>query len=209
MNRKVMTVCGLLAPVLFVAAIGLFGAMQPDYSHFTRAVSELGARGAPHALAWNVIGFVGVGAMVVVFAWGLFRSTGSWSALGWVGLSGIGFAASGVFPADMNDLSAPLSRLHIVASRLSFGAFLTGCFMLSWRLYRRPGWKPAAVASGIIGVVAFVTMPLREVGVPPGLAQRITFACYFLWIGVLAVTLLRSGPGRSPDPAARPAQQDN
>ena len=193
MSHKVSTACGLLAPVLFVAAIGLFGAMHPGYSHLTKAVSELGARGAPHALAWNVIGFVGVGTMIVVFAWGLFRSTGSWSALGWVSISGIGFAASGVFPADMNDLASPLSRLHMMASFLSFGAFLAGAFMLSWRLARRPGWRPAAVASGIIGMLAFVTMPLRELDVPPGLAQRITFALYFMWIAVLALALWRSG----------------
>lgn len=179
----------MLAPALFALCLVVFGALRPDYSHLTDAVSELGAIGAPNALAWNLLGFVTVGLLIAVFSWGLFRGTGSLAALVFVGLSGLGFAGTGVFPADMSDLSAPSSRAHILMSLISFAAFVPGAFVLGWRFLRLTGWKRIAIGSGILGVLALATMPLREMDVPPGLAQRAAFAVYLLWIELLAVGL--------------------
>lgn len=178
-----------MAPALFAICLLVFGALRPDYSHLTDAVSELGALGAPNALAWNLLGFVTVGLLITAFSWGLFRETGLLAALLFVGLSGLGFAGTGVFPADMSDLSAPSSRAHILMSLISFAAFVAGAFVLGWRLLRQPGWKRIAVGSGVLGLLALATMPLREMDVPPGLAQRAAFAVYLLWIGLLAVGL--------------------
>ena len=185
--------CGFLAPALFLIAILFFAALRPEYSHLTDAVSELGALDAPNALAWNLIGFVAVGLLIAVFAWGLFRATGSPGALAYVGLSGLSFAATGVFPADMADLAAPSSRMHIVMSLICFGAFVLGAFVLGWRFLRRPGWRWVAVISGVFGILAILTMPLREMAVPPGLAQRVSFALYLAWIWLLALALWRGG----------------
>ena len=100
----------MLAPPLFAFSIVAFAALRSDYSHLNDAVSELGARGAPNALAWNLIGFLTVGLLITVFSWGLYRGTGSLAALISVGLSGLGFAGTGMFPADMDDLASPSSR---------------------------------------------------------------------------------------------------
>jgi hypothetical membrane protein len=181
----------MLAPVVFGGAMLIFAAIRADYSHLTDAVSELGARGAPNALAWNLIGFVAVGLLIVALSWGLFKGTGSRAALVFVGLSGLGFAGTGVFPADMADLTAPGSRAHILMSLISFGAFVPGALLLSWRFFRLPGWRGVAIGSGILGFLALLTMPLREMAVPPGLAQRVSFAIYLGWIELLAVGLWR------------------
>lgn len=179
----------MAAPALFVLFLVVFGALRPDYSHRTDAVSELGALGAPNALAWNLLGFVAVGLLIVAFSWGLFRETGSVAALVFVGLSGLGFTGTGVFPADMSDLSTPSSRAHILMSLISFAAFVPGAFVLAWRFVQLPAWKRIGIGSGVLGVLALATMPLREMDVPPGLAQRAGFAVYLLWIGLLAVGL--------------------
>lgn len=200
-NRRA-ALCGILAPVLFTGAILLFAALRSDYSHLNDAVSELGARGAPNALAWNLVGFVAVGLLIAVLAWGLFRDTGSWSALALAGLSGVSFAATGVFPADMADLAAPSSRMHILMSLICFAAFVLGAFVLGWRLFRRPGWRGTAIASGTLGLLAVLTMPLREMDVPPGLAQRVSFGLYLAWIWLLALGLWRR-PDAAPPGAGR------
>ena len=175
----------MLGPALFV------GALRPDYNHLTDAVSELGARGAPTATAWNLIGFIAVGLLILAFSWGLFLRTGSLAALVFVGLSGLAFAGTGVFPADMADLTTAGSRAHIVMSLISFAAFVLGAFLLCWRLQRVPGWRVAAVYSGILGLLAVLTMPLREMAVPAGLAQRAGFVVYLAWIALLAAVLWR------------------
>jgi hypothetical membrane protein len=181
----------MLAPALFAGAILIFAVARSDYSHFTNAVSELGARGAPNALAWNLIGFIAVGLLITVFSWGLFKGTSSWTALVFVGLSGLGFAGTGFFPADMADLATPSSQLHILMSLISFAAFVLGAFVLCWRLLNLPGWRGVAVGSGIFGLLALMTMPLREMAVPPGLSQRVSFLIYLAWIELLAVALCR------------------
>jgi hypothetical membrane protein len=181
----------MLAPALFGGAILLFAAIRADYSHVTDAVSELGARGAPNALAWNLIGFAAVGLLIMALSWGLFRGTGSSAALVFVGLSGLGFAGTGVFPADMADLTTPGSRAHILMSLVSFGAFVLGALILCWRLFPLPAWRGIAIGSGILGFLALLTMPLREMAVPSGLAQRLSFAIYLAWIELLAVGLWR------------------
>lgn len=185
----------MLAPALFAGAILIFAAARSDYSHLTNAVSELGALGAPNALAWNLIGFMAVGLLITMFSWGLFKGTTSWAALVFVGLSGLGFAGTGVFPADMADLTTPSSRAHILLSLISFGAFVLGAFILCWRFLQLPGWRGVAVGSGILGLLALLTMPLREMSVPPGLAQRVGFLIYLAWIELLAVALWRQNNG--------------
>lgn len=190
--------CGMLAPALFAGAILLFAAIRSDYSHLTNAVSELGARGAPNALAWNLTGFIAVGLSITVFSWGLYKGTNSRAALVFVGLSGLGFAGTGVFPADMSDLTTPSSQAHVLMSLISFGAFVLGAFILCWRLLQLPGWRGVAVGSGILGLLALLTMPLREMAVPPGLAQRVGFVIYLTWIALLAVALWRRTKAASP-----------
>ncbi len=197
-RNSAAALAGFLAPILFAGAILLFAALRSDYSHLTDAVSELGARGAPNALAWNLVGFVAVGLLIAVLARGMFRATGSWAALVFVGLSGLSFAATGVFPADMADLAAPSSRMHILMSLICFAAFVLGAFVLGWRFFRRPGWRGTAIASGIVGLLAILTMPLREIDVPPGLAQRVSFALYLAWIWLLAVGLWRRADAEPP-----------
>jgi hypothetical membrane protein len=185
----------MLAPPLFAVAIVLFAGLRTDYSHLTDAVSELGARGASNALAWNLIGFIAVGLLIAAFSWGLFEVTGSWAALVFVGLSGLGFAGTGVFPADMADLAAPSSRMHILMSLICFGAFVLGAFILCWRFFKLPDWHGVAIGSGLFGLLALLTMPVREMDIPPGLAQRVSFGIYLAWIWLLAVALWRRKPG--------------
>src|SRR6187402_3274217 len=57
-NERRASACSVLAAAVFWMALAAFGAARADYSQLTKAVSELGAVGAPHAVAWNVLGFI-------------------------------------------------------------------------------------------------------------------------------------------------------
>lgn len=187
----------MIAPAWFLVALLAFAALRPDYSHFTKAVSELGAVNAPNALAWNILGFGAVGTLVVVFAWGLGTHGGSrWVAL-MVAISGLGFAAAGLFPADMNDMNADTTRLHILASLVSFGAFAASVPAVGWMLWKT-GRGRFALCATAFGVAAVVSVLLRETDMPPGLVQRINFMAYLIWIALAALAVPIVGKDKLP-----------
>jgi hypothetical membrane protein len=176
----------MIAPVWFLAALLAFAAFRPDYSHLTKAVSELGARGGPNALAWNILGFGAVGVFTMVFAWGLWAQISSRIGALLMGLSGLGFAAAGIFPADMGDLQSRSSQLHMIASLASFATFIPAVFVVGWVFWRRVRWGRFALAATAVGLVAMLSILLYGTTMPPALIQRFTFLAYLAWIALIA-----------------------
>jgi hypothetical membrane protein len=192
---------GPLAAGLFAASVVGFASVRTDgYAHATKAVSELGAVGAPSALAFNLLGFIVPGLLVILLTIALRRAMGP--GLGRVGptllaLSGLALIAAGVFPVDMDDPGAPVSVAHFA------GAMLTGVFW-SFALFwigsglRRVGFQ-------VIGRMTpwFVLFPLANVlwqvvygfgvGETPGWGQRIGFLGYFVWLTWLGLALYSEG----------------
>jgi len=69
---------GPAAAALFFLSLISFAAMRSDgYSHATKAVSELGAIGAPFAMAFNIVGFILPGILIIIFASRLMRKSES------------------------------------------------------------------------------------------------------------------------------------
>jgi hypothetical membrane protein len=177
-------------PLLFVMA-----AIRSDYSHLHQAVSELGAVGAPHMWAWNILGYVVPGLMLAVFGWSLVRRLrpGSRVAAALLALSGIGMAAAGLIPADMNDRRGLLTSLHIVGSSLSVLAWLPSMIVVA-ALARRT--RPEiAVASGVALAAMIGSFALYGVWEDtPALVQRITFGVYLGWYLVAGLLLTVRAP---------------
>lgn len=182
---------GLLTTLIFSAGLMLFASLDPAYSHATKAVSELGAVGAPNQLAWNLIGFLGVGLGLAAFGWGL----GSVIADRWTGglatLFGLAFAATAI-PADMNDLGGPGSVAHIVASQAVLLFWAAALIRLLF--VRRAGaalrWIAAAALALAVGAIVVRGLEL----LPPGLSQRLSFAVVFGWVAATSLVLLRRAP---------------
>ena len=105
MSERLSGVMGIVAFVAFWAALAGFGAAHPDYSHSTKAISELGVIGAPHALAWNILGFMVPGVLLAICGSGLALSIDEKKGLLWwtLILSGVGFAGTGLIPAEMHN----------------------------------------------------------------------------------------------------------
>ncbi|HEY5808992.1 MAG TPA: DUF998 domain-containing protein, partial [Povalibacter sp.] len=105
MTEKMARNAGILATALFWTALPAAAALYPGYSHYTKAVSELGAFGAPHALAWNLAGFVLPGILLAICGSGVALAVdGRRTPLFWLlVLSGLSLAGAGVFPAEMHD----------------------------------------------------------------------------------------------------------
>jgi len=181
---------GWIAAVVFLASVGGFGAALDGYSQLQMPVALLGAKGFPHALAFNLLAFVVPGALAAAVAMALRRRLPA--DAGWtlrigaqlVFLSALAFIAMGLLPLDPNDLESDSSRLHGTVWMLWTVAFVPGAVLLGAGLLahapaRRFAWMGLAVAAGV-SLAGFVLTDFM----PAGLAQRIAFGLWLLWIAV-------------------------
>jgi hypothetical membrane protein len=180
---------GLAATSLFASSLVFFAAAHPGYEHGTKAVSELGAAGAPNALPWNLIGFLLPGVLLALFGLGVGASARDRRAGVYLALSGMAFAATAV-PADMSNLRSPLSLGHIAASLLVFAFWLPAAL----RLLKPPaaGLRRATMIFLLLAIVAAAIRftPLLL----PGWGQRLSFLAYFGWVCTVSLLLLRPKP---------------
>ena len=197
--KRVAGNAGWLAGLLFAASVAGFGAALDGYSQAQHPVALLGARGVPHALAFDLLGFVFPGVLALLAGLELRRRMSA--AAGWsarigaqlIVLSALAFAAQGLLPLDPADLYAPSARLHATAWMLWWIAFVPGALLLAFGL-RSLALSSVVAASVVLGSGLFAPDALAA-----GVAQRIAFGAWFLWIAVAGITRTAiSAPGSSP-----------
>lgn len=204
-NDRTAGAAGVAAVVVFWTALFVFAAAYPGYSHSHKAISELGALGAPHALLWNLFGFIVPGVLLSICGAGLataIEGSGRKTAVYWLLVtSGLGFAGTGLIPAEMRNgspfIRSPFTLGHVSMTILSGIPWVIAAFLVIGRAKRNPAWHrsrgliitlaAACVAGLIVNVLARAIPVLAN---RPGLAQRISFAVYFAWFLVMAVQLL-------------------
>lgn len=183
---------GVAATVVFAAALLVFGLLLPDYSQTLHPVAVLGAQGMPRALAFNLIAFVVPGMLAGVVAMDLRQRLPK--DAGWplrVGtqlafLSALGFIALGLLPLDPADLHNAASSRHATAWMLWWVAFVPGASMLAVGLRGRDGWRGLAWLSGGAAAVVLAIVLFAVDVLPAGVAQRLAFGVWLLWLCVAA-----------------------
>lgn len=172
------------AALCCVAALLGFGAALDGYSHWRHPPGLLGAQGMAHALAFNLLGYVGPGLALAWVAWGLAGAARGlraparigawlwlWSALAW--------AAQGVASLDPQDLDAHASRLHALAWMLWWLAFAPGAVLLAYASLAAPPWRrfgAIALAAAAVLVLAVLAADARLV--PGAPAQRVALLAW-------------------------------
>lgn len=192
--KKGLPYAGLAAAAVFVAAVTGFGAMLQGYSQLRHPVAVLGAQGVPHALAFNLAGFVLPGVLAAVVALDLRRRLPA--GAGWplrVGaqlmlLAALGFIALGLLPLDPADLHNDASSLHATAWMLWWVAFVPGAVVLAFGLRGRAGWRTLARASLVAALLVLFTALFAVELMPAGMAQRLGYAAWLAWLCVAART---------------------
>lgn len=209
MTERVRGLSGITAVVMFWTALFSFAAAYPGYSHSHKAISELGAFGAPHALAWNLIGFITPGLLLAVCGAGIARAievSGRKTAVYWLlVMSGVGFAGTGVIPAEMRHgspfMQSPFTVGHVVMTLLSSIPWTIAAFLVVARVNQNPAWQHFRRISIILAVASVAGFALNVLApsLPglanrPGLGQRISFGIYFAWFLIMAGHLLAVVP---------------
>ncbi|KAF1721153.1 DUF998 domain-containing protein [Pseudoxanthomonas wuyuanensis] len=185
---RALPYAGIAATALCAAAVAGFGAALAGYSQSLHPVALLGAKGFPHALAFNLLAFVLPGMLAGTVAIGLrhrLPADAGWSVR--VGtqlafLSALGFIALGLLPLEADDLNSAASRYHATAWMLWWVAFIPGALLLAISGWRRPDWRPfagfsLAAALAMLAVVLFAVELL-----PAGVAQRLAFGLWLAWL---------------------------
>ena len=178
MQRSISVLAWLAAAAWLAGAVG-FGIALDGYSHAVHPLGLLGARGLPHAQAFNLAGFVLPGLLLAGAGLGLrarLDGAGWPSRLGAVlaVLSALACAAQGLFPLDPEHLDSGDSRYHATAWTLWWLAFVPGAALLATGA--RPRWAHAAAAIAV--PVMVLLLPALAGG---AIAQRLAFAAWFGW----------------------------
>lgn len=188
---------GLIAAVMFFVSLIAFAAARTDgYSHGTKAVSELGAVGAPNAMAFNLSAMIAPGFLIVILAITLARLPGSRIGPSMLAGSGLLLALAGVCPVDPENMRSATSLGHVIGA---LGSGLLWAAALSWLgsfLSKQPGlrgwgrltpWFLLFLLVNIGWQATFQTTGL----VLPGWGQRIALVGYFGWVAITGLMLWR------------------
>lgn len=179
------------AYVLFWASVIGFASLRSDYSHLTDAVSELGAVGAPNAVAFNLCGYILPGIILCWCGWQIGRRTlpGKWLLPLLLASEGAALAAAGVFPADLQNMSSATTRVHMIASLSGLLAPVAWIPLAVAARRIHPAIARSAVFALILLVSAFSLYGVLPLAAP---VQRLTFAIALGWYPVAAWLLRRS-----------------
>lgn len=211
-----LALAGPAAAVLFAGSLIGFAAARTDgYTHGTKAVSELGAAGAPHAAAFNLLAFIVPGMLVLVLAAVIGRAAGPRGARTGPALlagSGIALVAAGVFPVDMAQRASAGSMAHAAGAMLTGICWAAALFWLGPLLRRELGLRTLGRLTPWFVLFLLVNVAWQAAWqsggvVLPGWGQRIGFAGYFLWVALVGLALASGRREGAAHPAVAVAER--
>ena len=203
-------VCGMVAPILFVLALAVFGFLREGYSHLSDAITDLQEIGSPNMAGVNAT-FILMGLMVMAFSVGLYRGSGPGKRVKVASLLVlvIGLPVAAVFPDDYSCPSPGCNSWaadgHAVGAFIEVFTIPIAVLLFARGLGRDTAWRRYRTYSLVTGILALVLLALffasagddtSLLGQWGGAIQRLYFASWFQWIGVMAIRLFRLS-GRS------------
>jgi hypothetical membrane protein len=199
-NRPIaLAVCGLAAPLIYVASAITAGFIYPGYDQLKNFISELGASGSPSAGIMN-FGFLVYGILVVAFALAIHRGirpdVGGWLGPAILACYGLAYVGVAMAPCDPGCQAATPSlhhRLHFLLSDFIFLTAILGPYTLYMRMRKDPAWQSLALLTLLLPAAAWLIAELRGAGLSGALRQRFWLLLMFLWIELVGLHLLALG----------------
>jgi hypothetical protein len=199
--RKVLLICGLLAPLLYVGSDILAGMSWEGYSFTSQAVSELRGIGAPTRAFLILILFI-YAVLEIAFGSGIWKAAGRKRALRTAGALLIGLGVldlmGPLFAMNANETVGSVTNIiHILVTVLTvisilliigFGSTADGKW---FRFYSLVTLLIVIVA----GALTFLEIQRIAANLPTpwlGVKERINIYGYMLWMAMLAIVLLRN-----------------
>ena len=190
LKEKTVGFFGIIAVIILVIALLVFGYSNNDFSFLNDFISKLGARGEPNALWFNLIGFVTVGMLLFVFGltYGKLLNDKLLSIL--LSLFGLGFAFTAI-PIDMQLSNAPVSKAHVVAICLGLAFWLFGLSRLGYNPQLKRKIRNRANLTAVILVISMIGFVLGLWSMP--ITHRLVFGIVFGWTALTSIELIKKG----------------
>jgi hypothetical protein len=198
MKRRILFICGMVAPWWFVFLTILGGAIRPGYSHISDTISELFAPGSPNKLFLDVLHAI-FAVLLILFGIGLLQFFQGAKRLKRIGLVGaslfilmgcVSVATATIFPQDPWGTTVTINgEMHMLLSGVVGLLSIFSILLIGIWFYR-------IKTSPRLGIYSFVTIGLIvistglyavSVGGPiMGLTERIAALVGFQWTFTLA-----------------------
>jgi hypothetical protein len=198
MKRRILFICGMVAPGWFVFLTILGGAIRPGYSHISDTISELFAPGSPNKLFLDVLHAI-FAVLLILFGIGLLQFFQGAKRLKRIGLVGaslfilmgcVSVATATIFPQDPWGTTVTINgEMHMLLSGVVGLLSIFSILLIGIWFYR-------IKTSPRLGIYSFVTIGLIvistglyavSVGGPiMGLTERIAALVGFQWTFTLA-----------------------
>ncbi len=198
-TQRLLSICGIIAPILYTIVVITLGLLRPGYNHVTQFMSELGETGGSNAIIMNTAGFALLGILMIAFAFGLHRgiSEGKGSKIGpaLIAISGVAVVGAGIFPCDPGCVNESFTgMMHSVSATIPGVGMALAPFFIAERFKNDRRWESYRLYTMATGVVtAFLGLGLLFVTIEGwmGALQRISMGVPLLWIEIMAIRLLR------------------
>jgi hypothetical membrane protein len=183
--------CGVLAPLSFVTAWAVCGALRDDgYDPVQDAISQLARVGAPTRVGMTA-GFLGFGLLLPVFAQRLPELVGAGRALRVSAtVAGVSTLAVAALPLQ-HEAGGRGDLLHAAAAGIGYVAMAATPIVAASAL-RRTGRRRAAALSLGVGLASASALAVSVTTGPTGLWQRAGLGVVDVWFATWAVWSLRA-----------------
>lgn len=199
--RSLGYVAGLIIPAWLLFGVIYVASQYPGYSHFSQALSALGAVDAPtHTLSPLVNNFP-LGALFLVFAIALYATPQlprlSKASAFLIGLHGLCSIGTGLFSCDAGCKPVEPSsaqQLHNLFGLLMALSLLVASALWSYIAFKsnRRGFGFFSIAMTFATLTTLtMTAAAAQMDNGFGLYQRLNYGASVIWIAGLAVLLLR------------------
>jgi len=187
---------GIVSPIVWIMLIILMGLLNPDYSHLTNFISDLGAIEAPNPYVQR-INFFQFGFSISLLAIAIFKGMerSSVAMLILQLIIGLGIFFSGVFPGHSLDPESHKSFLHNIVGLPAFICIILLPLIAGFKFRRMDNWKDLAnysmLMTPVLALMLFLMIreDIVEDNGYPGLYQRFFIGIWILWIIMVSIRL--------------------
>ena len=195
---RILTAAGIVAPLLWAAAVVYCGASRPGYDPVNQFISELAERGSSTESVMRITGFYLPGLLVVMFGVVLLTRS-AWSTVAvLLIIHGTGRLMAGIFPCDPGcPVTSPsVSQAVHNAAGIMNGLTLPAVALFCSFRQRKIGCNGFAFFSLLSATIGMLFLVLMVINATTrnhvGLFQRLSFGTMNLWLAAFAVWVWRS-----------------